>query len=107
MIYLDNNATTQPLPEVVAAMLPILQETYANPSSVHQFGQTARHHVECAREQVASLIGAASREIVFTGSGTESINLAMRGAMSLNPERRRYEPLSSQPSGDPSRVSCY
>ncbi len=89
IIYLDNNATTQPLPEVVEAMLPFLRESYANPSSVHQFGQTARHHVECAREQVASLIGGSPREIVFTGSGTESINLAMRGAMNLNPERRR------------------
>ena len=87
-IYLDNNATTKPLPEVVEAMLEVLQEAYANPSSVHQFGQLVRHRVECAREQVATLIGATPREIVFTSGGTESLNLAIRGALQLHPDRR-------------------
>lgn len=88
IIYLDNNATTMPLPEVVEAMLPVLREGYANPSSVHQFGQLARHRVECARLQVASLIGVSAKEIVFTSGGTESINLAIRSALSLNLDRR-------------------
>ena len=55
LIYFDNNATTQPLPEVVDAMVELLREGYANPSSVHRFGQSVRPRVECAREQVARL----------------------------------------------------
>ncbi len=88
VIYLDNNATTQPLPQVVDAMLPCLREEYANPSSVHQFGQFVRHRVECAREQVAQLVGASAKEIIFTAGGTESINLAIRGALRGRSERR-------------------
>lgn len=88
LIYLDNNATTRPLPEVVEAVTAALRDDYANPSSVHQFGQAVRHRVELAREQVASLIGAFPKEIVFTSGGTESINLAIRGALRIHPERR-------------------
>jgi len=90
MMYLDNNATTQPLPEVIEAMRACLHDTYANPSSVHQFGQTVRHKVECAREQVARLIGASPKEIIFTSGGTESINLAIRGGLRIHPHRRRF-----------------
>ncbi|MCP4249398.1 MAG: aminotransferase class V-fold PLP-dependent enzyme [bacterium] len=89
LIYLDNNATTRPLDEVVAAMEPFQRELYANPSSVHQFGQAVRHRVECAREQVAELLGAAAREIVFTSGGTEAINLAIRGVLAADPARRQ------------------
>lgn len=89
-IYLDTNATTQPLPEVVAAMVEMLRASYANPSSVHRFGQAVRHRVETARAQVAELIGAAPAEVVFTSSGTESINLAIRGVMAKRPDRRRF-----------------
>jgi len=88
VIYFDNNATTQPLPEVVEAVGTMVRDEYANPSSVHQFGQAARHRVECAREQVASLIGASAKEIIFTSGGTESINLAIRGALGIHPDRR-------------------
>ena len=88
MIYFDNNATTRPLDDVVEAMLPFLRTNYANPSSVHRFGQTVRHRMECAREQVACLIGASPQEIVFTSGGTESINLAIRGAMAAGPGKR-------------------
>lgn len=88
-IYLDNNAGTRPLPEVVEAMRPYLDEEFANPSSLHQFGQSARHAVECARVQVAALIGATSKEIIFTSGGTESINMALRGALAANPAKRR------------------
>lgn len=90
VIYFDNNATTMPLPEVVEAMLPFLRNAYANPSSIHKLGQSVRHSVECAREQVARLIGATPKEIIFTSGGTESINLAIRGALQIHPERRRF-----------------
>jgi cysteine desulfurase len=89
LIYLDNNATTRPLDAVAATMTPLLTTAYANPSSVHQFGQAVRHQVECARVQVAELIGAEPREIVFTSGGTESINLAIRGTLAMRPDRRR------------------
>ncbi|MFQ5412840.1 MAG: cysteine desulfurase family protein [Phycisphaerae bacterium] len=88
-VYFDNNATTQPLPEVVDAMQPFLRDVFANPSSVHTFGQSVRHRVECAREQVARLLGAGPKEIVFTSGGTESINLAIRGTVAADPTRRK------------------
>lgn len=90
MIYLDNNATTQPLPEVIEAMRACLSDAYANPSSVHRFGQAVRHEVECAREKVAQLIGASPKEIIFTSGGTESINLAIRGGLKIHPHRRHF-----------------
>lgn len=86
-IYLDNNATTQPLPEVVDAVTDALRNGYANPSSVHQFGQAARHAVECARAQVAALINAEPRDMIFTSGGTESINLAVRGLLAYRGEK--------------------
>ncbi len=79
-IYLDHNATTPVLPEVVEAMLPYLHEHFGNPSSSHVYGRRARGAVEAARTQVASLIGADPSEIVFTSGGTEANNLAIRGA---------------------------
>lgn len=88
LIYLDNNATTQPLPEVAAAMLPYLSEHYANPSSVHRFGQQVRHAVEVARLQVATLVGASQREILFTSGGTEAINMAIVGTVRSRPAGR-------------------
>jgi len=88
VIYLDNNATTRIDPEVVEAILPWLGEQYANPSSVHHFGQQARHAVEIAREQVAAAMGVRERQIVFTGSGTEANNLAIRGVLAARPEKR-------------------
>jgi cysteine desulfurase len=79
-IYLDYNATTPLLPEVVEAMLPYLREHFGNPSSGHPYGRRARQAVDAAREQVASLIGASPEEIVFTSGGTEANNLAILGA---------------------------
>ncbi|MCP4196756.1 MAG: cysteine desulfurase [Proteobacteria bacterium] len=79
-IYLDHNATTPLLPEVVEAMLPYLREHFGNPSSGHLYGRRARQAVDAAREQVASLIGASPEEIVFTSGGTEANNLAILGA---------------------------
>jgi len=89
VIYLDNNATTRPAPEVVQAMLPYLTTWYGNPSSVHRFGQRARQAVEAARAQVASLIGARESEITFTSGGTESINTAIRGLLAARWPRRK------------------
>jgi cysteine desulfurase len=79
-IYLDHHATTPADPAVVAAMLPFFGEKFGNPSGrSHAFGQEAHRAVERAREQVASLIGAAPDEIVFTSGATESDNLAVKG----------------------------
>ncbi|MFM9169160.1 MAG: cysteine desulfurase family protein, partial [Phycisphaerales bacterium] len=79
--YLDCNATTQPLPEVVAAMAASLADGWGNPSSVHRTGIDARHAVELARESVARLLGARPAEVVFTGGGTESASLAIAGTL--------------------------
>src|SRR5689334_18283369 len=78
-IYLDFNATTPILDEVVDAMLACLRETFGNPSSSHVYGHRARRLVDSAREKVAALIGASADEIVFTSGGTEANNLAIRG----------------------------
>jgi len=78
-IYLDFNATTPILDEVVDAMLACLRETFGNPSSSHVYGHRARRLVDSAREKVAALIGANADEIVFTSGGTEANNLAIRG----------------------------
>ncbi|MDA8367961.1 MAG: cysteine desulfurase family protein [Actinomycetota bacterium] len=90
LIYLDHNATTPLAPEALDAMLPYLQQHFGNPSSDHPLGKRAHQAVEESRELVASLIGAAPGEIVFTYGGTESNNLAIRGcAASAPPGRRR------------------
>ncbi len=81
MIYLDNNATTQPARAVIDAITRGMIEVWGNPSSVHASGQAARHAVEEAREEVASLIGCTPREVIFTSGGTESCNLALRGSL--------------------------
>ncbi len=81
MIDLDNQATTRCDPRVVAAMLPFFTEAYGNPHSAeHAMGLLAEEAVEAARAQVASLIGAESREIVFTSGATESNNIAIESA---------------------------
>ena len=89
LIYLDNNATTKPAPEVVAAMLPYLNEWYGNPSSVHRFGQRARQAIDEARSGLAALIGAAESEILLTGGGTEAVNTAIRGILAARSPRKR------------------
>jgi cysteine desulfurase len=81
VIYLDANATTPLHPEVLAAMLPLLRDNFANPSSVHGPGQAARAALDAAREQCAAALRCAPREIVFTSGGTESDGLALRGAV--------------------------
>ena len=83
MIYLDANATTPLLPEVLDAMLPWLRDGYANPSGSYAAAKLARKAIENARAQVAELIGADPEEIVFTGGGTESVNTALRSLAAL------------------------
>lgn len=87
MIYLDNNATTKPADEVVDAMRIACCQQWANPSSVHRFGQAARQQIELARESVAQLVGCREREIIFTSGGTESINFAIRGTLATFTDR--------------------
>ena len=90
-IYLDNAATTPIDPRVVEKMLPYLTEQFGNPASTtHVFGQTASRAVEEAREQVAALINADPREIVWTSGATESDNLAIKGAAYANQARGRH-----------------
>ncbi len=83
-IYLDYAATTPTHPEVMKVMLPYFTEAFGNPSSIHSFGQEAKEAIEKARNQVAALIGAKSEEIVFTGSGTEADNFALKGVALAN-----------------------
>lgn len=78
-IYLDNSATTRVDDLVLEAMLPFFQNVYGNASSIHTFGQEARAAVEQARREVAGLIGADTREVVFTSGGTEADNAALWG----------------------------
>lgn len=78
-MYLDHNATTPVLPEVLDAMLPWLREQHGNPSSAHALGVRAKAAVDRARAHIAALVNAEADEIVFTSSGTEASNLAIRG----------------------------
>jgi cysteine desulfurase len=87
-VYLDYNATTPLLPEVVDAMLPYLREHFGNPSSEHAIGRRARTAVEDARQRVATLLGCSSQSIIFTSGGTEANNLAIRGVTEARPDRR-------------------
>jgi cysteine desulfurase len=88
-VYLDHNATTPLDPRVLEAMLPILRDSFGNPSSIHWFGQQARAAMDDARAQVAALVGAHPSEVVFTSSGTEADNAALRGVAGEAREGRR------------------
>lgn len=88
MIYLDHNATTPVLPAVFEAMRPYFFEEWGNPSSSYRFGSRLKGVIETAREQVADLIGAQPREVLFTSCGTESNNAAIHAALRAQPEKR-------------------
>lgn len=88
-VYFDNNATTKVLPEVADAMLPFYTEHYGNPSSIHRFGSAVGQKIAEARTQVAALLGAADPiEVIFTSSGTEGDNAAIRGMLEARPDKR-------------------
>jgi cysteine desulfurase len=89
MIYLDNNATTQPAPEVVDAVVECLRDGWGNPSSPHDHGQSAKARIGQARARVAELLGARPAEVVFTSGATEANVSALRAAIARAPQRRR------------------
>ena len=87
MNYLDHAATTPLHPAAIDAMVTVLRGSYGNPSGVHDISAAARAALEDARDTVASFVGCRARELVFTGGGTESLNLALRGNLGDLPRR--------------------
>lgn len=97
LIYLDHNATTPLLPEVIEAIRACYAEPYLNPASQHEFGRRARRRLEDARERIGALVGAKmtgrdADAVVFTSGGTEANNLAVRGLL------QRAERAGSSPT---------
>ena len=78
-VYLDHNATTPLHEDVLQAMLPLMQKSVGNPSSLHRYGRLQKDAIEWAREQVALLVDAHPQQVVFTSGGTEANNLALKG----------------------------
>ena len=89
-LYLDNAATTKVDEDVVKAMLPYFNEKYGNASSLHFLGEEARRAIEEAREVIAKSVGAKYKEIIFTGSGTESNNMAIKGLFFSNYPKKNH-----------------
>ncbi len=89
-VYFDHNATTPVHPEVAEAVRPFLEERFGNPSSIHYAGRDIRKAVEDAREEIAAFYGCHPLEIVFTSSGTESDNLALKGVAYLEGNRGKH-----------------
>ncbi|MBI5956407.1 MAG: cysteine desulfurase NifS [Chloroflexi bacterium] len=94
-VYLDHAATTAVHPKVVEAMLPYFSEKYGNPSSLYGLGREARKAIDESREKVAEILGAKRDEVIFTGCGTESDNLAIRGVAFANKSRGNHIITSS------------
>lgn len=90
MIYLDNSATTRPLPEVVRVVSDVMENIYGNPSSLHGIGLKAERLLAQARQIVAAQLGVGEAEIVFTSGGTEGNNLAIKGTAWQYRERGRH-----------------
>lgn len=94
-VYLDNASTTPLLPEVRDAMMPFLADSFGNPSSLHDWGDAPREALETARMQVAQLIGADPEEIIFTASGTESNNFAVKGLAMAQAKKGKHVIVSA------------
>jgi len=94
-VYLDNMATTPVLPEVRYAMVAILDRIVCNPSCLHEWGDVPRDAMEMARGQVADLIGGNPEEIIFTGSGTESNNMALKGLAMAQQKKGKHIVVSA------------
>ncbi len=88
--YMDNSATTRVDPRVMEAMKPFFSRDYGNPNSLHDMGLMARRAVESSREKVAGILNADPGEIIFTGSGTESVNLAIKGVYRANRKKGNH-----------------
>lgn len=89
VIYLDNNATTKVDERIFEKMKPYFCEKYGNPSSIHAFGGEVSHAVKKARNQVKEMLGAENeREIIFTAGGSESANMAIKGVLDLNKDKK-------------------
>jgi len=89
LIYLDNNATTKIDDQVLEEMMPYLKENYSNPSSIYSFGGVTAKAIAHAREQIKDFIGAKSaKEIIFTASGSEGANMAIRGVLDANKTKK-------------------
>ena len=88
VIYLDNNATTRTLPEVLQKMTPYFTDFYGNASSIHTFGGSNKHAIEAARSQVATLLNAKPEEIIFTSGGTEGDSTAIFSAVNSYPNKK-------------------
>ena len=95
-IYTDNAATTKLSDAALNAMLPLLKESYGNPSSLHTVGQQAKEYLEKAREDVAKAIGASAKEIYFTSGGSEADNQAIRTAAYLGAKKGKKHIISSK-----------
>jgi cysteine desulfurase len=93
--YLDSAATTPILPEVLEAMLPYLRDAHGNPQSLHDWGDEAREAVEDARGKVAALIGGQPGEVIFTGSGTEANNFAIKGLAQAQQSKGKHVVISA------------
>jgi len=89
-VYLDNAATTKIKKEVLEVMLPFFTENYGNPSSIYSLGSTSKVAIEKSRDQIAKVIGADTREIFFTGSGSESDNWAIKGVAYSNKKKGNH-----------------
>ena len=94
-VYLDNVATTPILSEVLEAMLPYLKDAYGNPQSLHGWGDEVREAIEDARGRVADLVGAQPGEIIFTSSGTESNNFAIKGLATAQQSKGKHVVVSA------------
>ena len=95
-VYADNAATTQMSDSVLKAMMPLLTDIYGNPSSLHSVGQSAKEHLEAARETVAECIGADPKEIYFTSGGSEADNQAIRSAAYIGARKGKKHIISSK-----------